>query len=93
MGDGLAGQRHIAELAVKIHRAPQVFIAAVHGAAARMMVPAMYWSASAAGIHDAKSTRKNSQAMAAIENGLTTQLTKSVTNRPRGRRQIGRAHV
>jgi enoyl-CoA hydratase len=34
VADGLAGQRHIAELAIKIHRASQVFIAAVHGAAA-----------------------------------------------------------
>ncbi|MBI3797155.1 MAG: enoyl-CoA hydratase/isomerase family protein [Deltaproteobacteria bacterium] len=31
---GLRAQRHIAELAMKIHRAPQPFIAAVHGAAA-----------------------------------------------------------
>lgn len=34
VADGLCGQRHIAELAIKIHRAPQPFIAAVHGAAA-----------------------------------------------------------
>lgn len=34
VADGLRGQRHIAELAIKIHRAPQPFIAAVHGAAA-----------------------------------------------------------
>ena len=33
VADGLRGQRHIAELAIKIHRAPQPFIAAVHGAA------------------------------------------------------------
>ena len=31
---GLRGQRRIAELMIKIHRLPQVFIAAVHGAAA-----------------------------------------------------------
>ncbi|MFQ5698259.1 MAG: enoyl-CoA hydratase/isomerase family protein [Myxococcota bacterium] len=30
----LRGQRHIAELALRMHRGPQVFIAAVHGAAA-----------------------------------------------------------
>ena len=34
VAQGLRGQRHIAELAIKIHRAPQPFIAAVHGAAA-----------------------------------------------------------
>ena len=33
VADGLRGQRHIAELAIKIHRAPQPFIAAVHGVA------------------------------------------------------------
>ena len=33
VADGLRGQRHIAELAIKIHRVPQPFIAAVHGAA------------------------------------------------------------
>ena len=31
---GLRGQRRLAELMIKIHRLPQVFIAAVHGAAA-----------------------------------------------------------
>jgi len=34
VAEGLRSQRHIAALAIKIHRAPQVFIAAVHGAAA-----------------------------------------------------------
>jgi enoyl-CoA hydratase/carnithine racemase len=34
VAQGLRDQRHIAELAMKIHRAPQPFIAAVHGAAA-----------------------------------------------------------
>jgi enoyl-CoA hydratase/carnithine racemase len=34
VAQGLRDQRHIAELAIKIHRAPQPFIAAVHGAAA-----------------------------------------------------------
>jgi enoyl-CoA hydratase/carnithine racemase len=34
VAQGLRGQRRIAELALKIHRAPQPFIAAVHGAAA-----------------------------------------------------------
>ncbi len=33
VADGLRGQRHIAQLAIKMHRAPQPFIAAVHGAA------------------------------------------------------------
>jgi hypothetical protein len=59
---------------------------AVHGAAARMMHPAMYWSASAGEIHGLKSRRKNTHAISAIENGLTSQFTKSVTKRPRGRR-------
>ena len=45
----------------------------------------MYWPASAVGIQAANTCRKNSQAMNAIENGFTSQLTKSVTNRPRGR--------
>ena len=34
VAQGLRGQRRIAELAIKIHRAPQPFIAAVHGPAA-----------------------------------------------------------
>ncbi len=34
VAQGLRSQRRIAELAIKIHRAPQPFIAAVHGAAA-----------------------------------------------------------
>jgi enoyl-CoA hydratase/carnithine racemase len=34
VAEGLRGQRRIAELAIKIHRAPQPFIAAVNGAAA-----------------------------------------------------------
>src|SRR5262245_30996991 len=34
VAEGLRNQRHIAELAMKIHRATQPFIAAVHGAAA-----------------------------------------------------------
>jgi enoyl-CoA hydratase/carnithine racemase len=34
VAQGLRNQRRIAELALKIHRAPQPFIAAVHGAAA-----------------------------------------------------------
>ncbi len=59
---------------------------AVQGAAARMMQPAMYWSASVGGIHGLKRTRKKSHAMAAIENGFTSQLMMSVMTRPRGRR-------
>ena len=50
----------------------------------------MYWSASAAGIHAAKICRKNSHAIAAIENGFTSQFTNSVTKRPRGRRPTSR---
>ena len=34
VAQGLRGQRRIAELAIEIHRAPQPFIAAVHGPAA-----------------------------------------------------------
>ena len=34
VAEGLRGQRRIAELAIKIHRAPQPFVAAVNGAAA-----------------------------------------------------------
>ena len=59
---------------------------AVQGAAARMMLPAMYWSASAGEIQRLNTYRKNNQAIAAIENGFTSQFTNSVTNRPRGRR-------
>ncbi len=51
-----------------------------------MIAPAMYWSASAGAIHGANRCRKNSQASSAIENGFTSQLTNSVTSRPRGRR-------
>jgi hypothetical protein len=50
-----------------------------------MIVPAMYWSASAGGIQAENTNRKNSQANSAIENGLTSQLMNSVTKRPRGR--------
>ena len=46
----------------------------------------MYWSASAGAIHGLKTYLKNNQAMAAIENGFTSQFTNSVTNRPSGRR-------
>ena len=55
---------------------------AVHGAAARMMQPAMYWSASAGLIHGAKKCRKKSQAIKAIENGFTSQFTNSVIKQP-----------
>jgi hypothetical protein len=50
----------------------------------------MYWSASDGGIHGLNRYRKKTQAMSAIENGLTSQLTKSVTNSPRGRRPTSR---
>src|SRR5512139_2658436 len=59
---------------------------AVHGAAARMMLPAMYWSASPGEIHGLNTYRKKAHAIAAIENGFTSQFTNSVTNSPRGRR-------
>jgi len=58
---------------------------AVHGAAARMIAPAMYWSASAGSIHAANRCLKNSHASSAIENGFTSQLTNNVTRSPRGR--------
>ena len=46
----------------------------------------MYWSASAVEIQGLNRTRKKTHAMSAIENGLTSQFTNSVTSRPRGRR-------
>ncbi len=58
---------------------------AVHGAAARMMTPAMYWLASSGPIRGRNRWRKKSQPKNAIENGLTSQLTTRVTTRPRGR--------
>src|SRR5688572_28602675 len=63
---------------------------AVQGAADRMMLPAMYWSASADEIQGLKTDRKNNHAVAAIENGFTSQFTNSVTNRPRGLRPTSR---
>ena len=57
---------------------------AVQGAAARMMTPAMYSLASSGPIHGRKRCLKNSQPKKAIENGLTSQLTKIVTTRPPG---------
>jgi len=50
-----------------------------------MIAPAMYWSASAGMIQAAKTCPKNSPARRAMENGLTSQLTRRVTNSPRGR--------
>ena len=44
----------------------------------------MYWSASAGVIHALKTWRKNTQPISAIENGLTSQFTNSVTSSPRG---------
>ncbi len=57
---------------------------AVHGAAARMMTPAMYWLASSCPMSGRKRWRKNSQPKNAIENGLTSQLTTIVMNSPFG---------
>src|SRR5687767_765836 len=59
---------------------------AVQGAAAKMMQPAMYWSASAGLIHAENAYRKKSQARMAIENGFTSQFTKSVMSNPDGLR-------
>ncbi len=50
-----------------------------------MIVPAMYWSASAAPIQGARISRKETQAIAAIEKGLTSQLTRRVTSSTVGR--------
>lgn len=58
---------------------------AVQGAAARMIQPAMYWSASAGVMKCTNTIRKNAHAKSAIENGFTTQLMKSVTSKPVGR--------
>ena len=49
-----------------------------------MMTPAMYCPASSGPIHGEKTCRKKSQPKKAIEKGFTSQLTKSVTKRPRG---------
>ncbi len=49
-----------------------------------MIVPAMYWSATAGGMSPEKTCLKKSQPRKAIENGLTSQFTKSVTQRPFG---------
>ena len=46
----------------------------------------MYCPASSGPIHGEKTCRKKSQPKKAIENGLTSQLTKSVTRSPRGLR-------
>ena len=58
---------------------------AVHGAAARMITPAMYWLASSGPIHGVNTWRKNSQPRKAMEKGFTSQLTTRVTPRPAGR--------
>ena len=55
---------------------------AVQGAAARMMAPAMYWSASEGVIQAEKANLKKTQAKRAIVNGFTTQLIKRVTSSP-----------
>ena len=57
---------------------------AVPGAAARIIVPAMYWLASAGKIHWEKTWRKKSQEIKAMENGLTIQFTNGVTGTPLG---------
>src|SRR4029077_2799679 len=58
---------------------------AVQGDAARMIEPAIYWSASPGVTQAAKRYRKNSHAKRAIEKGFTSQLTTKVTVRPFGR--------
>ncbi len=57
---------------------------AVHGAAARMIVPARYWSASSGPIHAANTCLKKNQPRSAIEKGFTSQFTNSVTTKPAG---------
>ena len=57
---------------------------AVHGAAARMMSPAVYSAAVSTGIHGRKRCCMNSQARNAMLNGLTSQFTNNVTASPRG---------
>ena len=59
---------------------------AVHGAAARMITPAMYWLASSRPISGRKRWLKNSQPRNAIENGFTSQFTTIVISSPFGRR-------
>ena len=59
---------------------------AVHGAAARMMQPAMYWSASCGLMKAEKTGRKKTHARAATENDFTIQFTTSSTIKPAGRR-------
>jgi hypothetical protein len=44
----------------------------------------MYWSAWAGLIHGLNTPRKNTEAIAAIENGFTSQLTNNVMTSPRG---------
>src|SRR6185295_5504903 len=58
---------------------------AVQGAAARMIEPAIYWSASPGVTQAEKTYRKNNHAKKAIENGFTSQLITKVTARPFGR--------
>ena len=57
----------------------------MHGAAARMMTPAMYSLASSGPIQGVKTWRKKSQPRKAIENGFTSQFTTRVTASPPGR--------
>ncbi len=59
---------------------------AVQGAAARMMRPAVYSAASSGEIQAPKRCRMNTHASNAMLNGLTSQLTKSVTASPLGLR-------
>src|SRR3990172_8255214 len=63
---------------------------AVQGAAARMITPATYWSARASPIQGRNRCRKKIQPRKVMERGLTSQLTKSVTRMPRGRRRAPR---
>ena len=55
-----------------------------------MMTPAIYCCASSGEISPAKTTSKNNTPKAAIENGLTSQLTTNVITSPFGRSPIWR---
>jgi hypothetical protein len=66
---------------------------AVQGATPRRIMPAMYCVASPGSTRSANSTRKNSQPNAAMENGLMSQFTTTVSASPLGRRPTSRMAV
>ena len=61
---------------------------AVHGAAARMISPAVNPRAVSGSIHAENTCCMKTQARKAIPKGFTSQLTNRVTRRPRGRRAM-----